>query len=78
MVNNAGLGIALWTCDSLDWQSRDANIAAQTVLDTVQPGDVILFHDIYESSAGAVEIVVRELTKQGYTFVTYSELLSYK
>lgn len=78
VIDNAGLGIAMWTIDSRDWESRDANISAQIVLDNVKSGDVILFHDIYDSTAGAVEIVVEELTKQGYTFVTFSELLSYR
>ena len=41
----------------------------------VKPGDIILLHDIYKTSVQAAFIVIDELQRQGYEFVTVEELL---
>ena len=41
----------------------------------VDDGDIILLHDVYDTSVDAALQVVDILTKQGYTFVTVEELL---
>ncbi len=65
----------LWTIDPLDWCTEDANLVAGRVLREVQENDIILMHDYYDSSVTAALLVVDELTKQGYVFVTVEELL---
>ena len=45
------------------------------VLSEVQPGDIILLHDIYATSVEAALQIVDALTEQGYWFVTVEELL---
>ncbi|MBR2481249.1 MAG: hypothetical protein IKB58_00135, partial [Oscillospiraceae bacterium] len=47
----------------------------KAVLTSVQGGDVILMHDIYESSVEAALEIVDALQRQGYTFVTVRELM---
>ena len=68
----------LWSIDTLDWKSKDANLIATHVLDNVKDGDIILMHDIYSSTAEAVEILVPELLSRGYQLVTVSELYEFK
>ena len=68
----------LWSIDTLDWKSKDANLIANHVLDNVKDGDIVLMHDIYSSTAKAVEILVPELISRGYQLVTVSELYELK
>lgn len=41
----------------------------------VSAGDIILMHEIYSSTADAVERAVPWLLEQGYEFVSVSELI---
>lgn len=68
----------LWSIDTLDWESRDPIKIATHVLDNVEDGDIILMHDIYESTVDAVKILVPELISRGYQLVTVSELYELK
>ncbi|MDE7327083.1 MAG: polysaccharide deacetylase family protein, partial [Lachnospiraceae bacterium] len=76
--NLAGTPLINWSLDSQDWRSRDAKKIIAHVLDTVQDGDIILMHDLYESTAEAVEYLVPELIKRGYRLVSVSELFRIK
>lgn len=64
----------LWSVDTLDWKSRDSRKVTDHVLSHVKDGDIILMHDIYDSTAEAVKILVPKLTEMGYQLVTVSEL----
>ena len=67
-----------WSLDTLDWKTRDAKKVYDTVMNNVKDGDIILMHEIYESTADAFEKMVPELIKQGYQFVTCDELIRAK
>ena len=58
-----------------DWESRNTDKVVRAVLSQVQPGDIILLHDIYATSVDAALQIVDALTEQGYWFVTVEELL---
>lgn len=70
-----------WDVDSKDWYYRDADLIKENIYDfeNKNPGGldgcIVLFHDIYDSTADAVEELVPELIEKGYQFVTVSELL---
>ncbi len=64
-----------WTVDPEDWRLLDAEKVRDAVLREVESGDVILMHDIYESSVEAALMIVDELQRQGYRFVTVRELM---
>ncbi len=64
----------LWSVDTLDWKSRNTQKVVQHVLANVKDGDIILMHDIYESTAQAAEILIPKLIDMGYQLVTVSEL----
>ena len=70
--------VILWDLDTLDWENRDADAIVQRVLENVSDGDIILMHDIYDSTAEAVEILVPKLKEMGYQMVTISEMAQYK
>ncbi len=69
-----GLSILEWSVDPKDWATTDAAAVVRRVVDTVKDGDVILLHDMTDSSVAAALEIVDRLGKQGYRFVTVTEL----
>ncbi len=65
----------LWNLDPRDWSVLNANTVANYVIKNVKDGDIILLHDIFDTSVDAAFIIIDELTKQGYSFVRIDELL---
>jgi peptidoglycan/xylan/chitin deacetylase (PgdA/CDA1 family) len=70
----AGAPLVLWNVDTEDWSTRDTQSTIDNILGVVQDGDIVLMHDIYESTAEAMLTVIPELTAQGYQLVTMSEI----
>lgn len=70
--------IIIWSLDTQDWKYRDADHIVNAILNNVSDGDIILMHDLYTSTAEAMEIVIPELVARGYSLVTVSELAEYK
>lgn len=70
--------VVLWDLDTEDWDSRNAQTIVDKVMSEVKDGDIVLMHDIYESTAEAVEILVPKLKEQGFQIVTVSEMARYK
>ena len=68
-----------WDIDTLDWKSRNKNSIMKEVRKFKSyDGRVILMHGIYNSTLDAVKILIPELQKKGYQFVTVSEMAKYK
>jgi len=63
-----------WSIDTRDWESRNAEAITEIIFENVKDGDIILMHDLYESSLEASKIVIPELINRGYQLVTISEL----
>lgn len=72
---NVGMPMVLWSVDSRDWDYRNADKDYKTVMDNVFDGSIVLMHDLYPATADAVARLIPELAKQGYKFVTFSELM---
>lgn len=68
------LPIILWSVDPDDWCCYDSGVVTKRVLDRVEPGDIILLHDMYDSSVRAALNIIDKLQGEGYLFVTVSEL----
>lgn len=64
-----------WDVDPLDWCTVNAGVVVDRVINDVEDGDIILFHDIYLSSVTAALEVIDQLIDRGYVFVTVDELL---
>lgn len=67
-----------WSIDTRDWESRSASSVISIVKSSVEDGDIILMHDIYDSTAEASETLIPWLINQGYQLVTVSELMQYR
>lgn len=76
--NNTAYPIILWSIDTRDWESRNANSVVASIKGSVRDGSIILMHDLYESTATATEIIVPWLISQGYQLVTVSEMMEAK
>lgn len=64
-----------WSIDTQDWRSRNADKVYDSVIKNVSDGDIILMHEIYNSTADAVKRMVPKLIKKGYQLVTCKELM---
>lgn len=70
-----GLSLLHWSIDPKDWAIHDAKAIEKEVISHVRDGDVILLHDMSDSSVEAALKIVDELQEQGFRFVTSSELV---
>ncbi|MCD8084492.1 MAG: polysaccharide deacetylase family protein [Clostridiales bacterium] len=68
------LSTVLWSVDSLDWKLKDTSRIVSRVLADVEPGDIILMHDIFRTSVLAAFEIIDRLEAEGYVFVTVDEL----
>ena len=69
-----GMPSIIWSVDTLDWKTRNADSTKRAVLDHVKDGDIVLMHDLYSATATASETIIPELVRRGYQLVTVSEL----
>lgn len=77
-ARNAGLSVLLWSVDPRDWATEDAHSVETAVVEQLRDGDVILLHDMSDSSVEAALSIVDKLQPQGFRFVTVSELAAAK
>lgn len=64
-----------WTIDTRDWESHNPVKINQIVSQNASNGAIILMHDIHSTTVAAVPQMIKNLKKQGYTFVTIDQLL---
>lgn len=70
--------LILWSLDTRDWESKNAERIVDCVLSKIRPGDIILMHDYigYNSQTPqALEILLPRLLERGFEPVTVSQLL---
>lgn len=67
--------LILWSIDTLDWKTLNADKTADAILEQAKDGDIILMHDIHAPTAKAVKKVLPKLAEQGFQVCTVSELL---
>ncbi|MBQ9131198.1 MAG: polysaccharide deacetylase family protein [Clostridia bacterium] len=70
--------LILWSLDTRDWEEKQADHIAETVLSRVQPGDIILMHDYIgrgSQTPAALRILLPKLLERGFEPVTVSNLL---
>ncbi|MEK3889520.1 polysaccharide deacetylase family protein [Bacillus sp. FSL K6-3431] len=83
IVNTAvqqGFRVIMWSWhqDTQDWKMPGVNKIVTKVMSGASPGDIVLFHDAGGDRSQTVEAlkkILPALKKQGYEFVTVSELL---
>jgi peptidoglycan/xylan/chitin deacetylase (PgdA/CDA1 family) len=69
-----GYAVVLWSIDPLDWRRPGAQTIANHVVSRAFPGAVVVLHDgggDRSQTVAALEIILRELSGQGYRFAPY-------
>lgn len=74
----SNMHIIEWGVDTLDWKTKDKELIAKEIVDNAYDGAIILLHDIYEPSVDGAILAMEILEKQGYAFVTISEMAKLK
>ncbi|NMO97475.1 polysaccharide deacetylase family sporulation protein PdaB [Paenibacillus lemnae] len=66
-----------WDTDSQDWKNIGVDNIVKRVVSKAHPGDIVLLHasDSVKQTHEALPLIVDELRKQGYEFVTVTDLL---
>ena len=64
-----------WDCDSLDYQKLSVDEIVNRVISRVANGSIVLFHNGVENTAPALDKILTELAKQGYSFVSVNDLI---
>ena len=78
VLNAQPVGAVLWDIDSEDWLSMDPSTIVDRILnEDIDSGDIIIFHDIYDETAEALETIIPELLNRGYQMVTVSDMMNY-
>ncbi|MDQ6524280.1 polysaccharide deacetylase family protein [Nocardioides sp. LHD-245] len=76
-IREAGYVPVMWSADSLDWKSGDAQQIARRILSELHPGrNIVLQHDGVNRSpisVAAVSQVVRVAKRRGYCFTALNE-----
>ena len=75
VLSAVGMPAIMWSVDTLDWKTKNADKTLASVQMSAKDGSIILMHDIHAPTADAAERVIKYLLKQGYQLVTVSELL---
>ncbi len=78
MEANLSVPMITWSVDSQDWLSRDADSIEKRIIGQCEDGDIILMHDIYQSTLDAVKTIVPKLIEEGFQLVTVSEMFQAK
>lgn len=83
-IEKAQLKAVNWSIIPRDWINPGTEVIVSRVIEKVEPGAIVLLHDgdspsykaPREQTVQATGKIIRELRKQGYRFVTISELLN--
>lgn len=65
----------LWSVDTRDWESRDADAICRHMVNDTRDGSIVLLHDIHPATIPGALRGIDALLAQGYELVTVSELL---
>lgn len=74
LAGTYGQAVVTWSVDTLDWKYRNAQTVTNNVVRNVFPNSVVLMHDIHKTTVDAAGPILAALKKQGYHFVTVSQL----
>ncbi len=73
-----GYPTVMWDVDPLDWKKPGSGVVAQRLISGARNGSILLVHDLYGSSVDAIPQTIDTLLRQGYHFVTVSQLIAQK
>ena len=73
VLSNIETPAIFWDIDTNDWQTKDAKSITE-IATNVTEGNIILMHDIHETTVEACETIIPKLIEAGYELVTISEM----
>lgn len=76
--NFTNLKIIMWDVDSNDWKIKNYKTILNRVLNNIDDGDIILFHDTYKRTNEVIKELVPILIQNNFRLVTVSQLESLK
>ncbi|TCS81509.1 polysaccharide deacetylase family sporulation protein PdaB [Tepidibacillus fermentans] len=78
IADRLGYTVIQWDTDSRDWMNPGVDEIINRVLKRAHPGDIVLMHasDSCKQTHEALPIIIDQLKKQGYEFVTVSQLIA--
>lgn len=71
-----GMAQVLWTVTAKDYETDDTALITKRVLAGAGRDGIILLHPLHKGTVPAMPSILKALSKQGYTFVTVSQLLA--
>lgn len=74
-AEDSNQSIIMWSVDTLDWKSRNADSIYEVTKNQSRSGSIVLMHDIHPTTADALPQVLKYLSDEGFEFVTVQELL---
>lgn len=75
VAKECGYETIIWSIDSLDWQDLSAQEMVSRVMGKMHNGAIVLFHNNGTHTLEALNIIIPELSRQGYKIVPVSELI---
>lgn len=70
------MAVVMWSVDPLDWRHKDPVRVRREILSKARPGAIVLAHDSQPATVEAMPEVLAGLLRDGFTFVTVSELIA--
>ena len=78
ILENSNMTFILWSVDTEDWKKRDTELIYDYIINNVNDGDIVLLHDLYQTSVEGVLKAMDYLSTNNYRFVTVEELFNKK
>lgn len=75
VADSLGMKTIQWNCDSLDYTKISVEEIVNRVVKGTDNGSILLFHNGVENTAEALDRVLTELGKQGFSFVSVNDLI---
>lgn len=74
-VRSLGYECIQWDVDSIDYKQSGAEVEYNRVMKNIKEGSIVLFHNNAKYTPQNLNRIITELTKEGYEFVTVSDLI---
>ena len=75
ITESLGMKMIQWDVDSLDYKGLSTDEIYNRITGKVQNGSIVLFHNGVKNTPEALDKILTKLKKDGYEFVTVSELI---
>lgn len=78
VAKDAGYTHVFWSLAFVDWntdQQKGWQYSYDKIMSQIHPGAILLLHTVSKDNADALEKVIQDLKKQGYTFKSLDDLM---